>query len=266
MLCTLTSLAELINGYDFVNNDAVPVDDHGHGTHVAGIITAVGNNGKGIMGASTAKVVAVKVLTAQGWGTNYDIAAGINFCANRTDVKILSMSLGGSSPSNAIHNALDYAVNTKGKLTIIAAGNENSSDPSYPAYYAVDPEFENKVIAVGASGISYEDPPGSDEWYLDNWCRAEYSNFGEWVTITAPGTEIYSTTPYDKPFYMNYYDGVDTRYAALSGTSMATPLVAAAAARRWGYQPSETNNQIGYDLWDYGMSLYADDSCWPGPR
>lgn len=253
----------IINGYDFVNNDSLPADDHGHGTHVAGIITAIGNNGKGIMGGSTAKVVAVKVLTAQGWGTNYDIAAGINFCGNRSDVKIISMSLGGTEGSNAIYNALNFAVNTRGKLAIIAAGNADTDVPHYPAYYATESIFENKVMAVAASGAYYEDPPGSDEWYLENWCRADYSNYGDWVSLIAPGTDILSTTPYDKPFYMNYFDEVDTRYAYLSGTSMATPLVAAAAARRWGFKPTETNQQIGTDLLDYGSYVDTDDSCWP---
>ena len=85
----------IIKGYDYVNGDADPMDDFGHGTHVAGIITAVHNNGKGMAGASNAKVVAVKVLGSQGWGTSFDIAAGINECANRSDVKVLSLSLGG---------------------------------------------------------------------------------------------------------------------------------------------------------------------------
>jgi subtilisin family serine protease len=75
-----------------------------------------------------------------------------------------------------------------------------------------------------------------------------YSNYGSWVSVVAPGTEIYSTTPWDKPFYLNYYEGVDTRYAYLTGTSMATPYVAATAARRWGYMHGETNDQIGQDV------------------
>jgi hypothetical protein len=111
----------------------------------------------------------------------------------------------------------------------------------------------------------YEYRPGT--WVLDNNCRADYSNYGDWVSLSAPGTMIQSTLPWDKPFYLNYYAGYSTRYDSLSGTSMATPFVAAAAARRWGYKPLETNAQIGADVtsissrqtWDYE----GDGSCWP---
>ena len=253
----------IIKGFDFVNNDADPMDDFGHGTHVAGIITAVANNKIGMAGASNAKVVAVKVLGSQGWGTNFDIAVGMNFCANRADVKILSLSLGGDSGSTAIYNAINYAVNLKGKMIVAAAGNENTDAPSYPAYYASFPEFSNKVLAVAASGAYVDD---GDNSYTDYWCRAEYSNYGDWVSVIAPGTDIYSTTPYDKPFYMNYYEGYDTRYAYMSGTSMATPFVAAAAARRWGYKPLETNDQVGEDVVNSGDEVWdpmGDGSCWP---
>ncbi len=101
---------KIIKGFDFVNYDADPMDDFGHGTHVAGIIAAVANNKQGIAGVSTGKVVAVKVLDANGSGTNYDVAQGIYYCANRTDVNILSLSLGGDA-STSEYNAIDYAVN-----------------------------------------------------------------------------------------------------------------------------------------------------------
>ncbi len=251
--------AKIIKGYDFVNGDADPMDDFGHGTHVAGIITANPNNSKGMAGASTAKVVAVKVLGAQGWGTNYDIAQGINYCANRTDVKVLNMSLGGGY-SESIDDAINYAVNTKGKLVVAAAGNANTDEPSYPAYLATYPEYANKVLAVAASGKYVDD---GDYSYNNYNCRADYSNYGKWVSVVAPGSDIYSTTPYDKPFYLNYFDDMSPRYAYMSGTSMATPFVAAAAARRWGYKPLETNSEIGQDVIESGWEIDADDTCWP---
>ncbi len=252
--------ANIIKGWDFVNNDADPMDDNGHGTHVSGVIAAIKNNNEGIGGVSTGKVVAVKVLNAQGWGTNFGVAAGINYCANRTDVKVLSMSLGGGY-STAVFNAVDYAVNVKGKLLVAAAGNANSSTPSYPAGHSVD--FPNKVLAVAASGVYYEDPPGSGDWWLDYSCRADYSNYGSWVSVVAPGTDIYSTLPWDKPFYLNYYYDYYPRYDYLSGTSMATPFVSAAAARRWGYKPTNTNAQVGAAVATSGWEITADDFCWP---
>ncbi len=231
----------IIKGYDFVNADADPMDDFGHGTHVAGIITAVQNNGKGIAGASNAKVVAVKVLGAQGWGTSFDIASGIIYCANRTDVKVLNLSLGGSY-STQIQNAVDYAVNSKNKLVVAAAGNDNTYETTnaYPAALSID--FPNKVLAVAASGKWIDDGDNSYNEYL---CKADYSNYGDWISVVAPGSDILSTTPWDKPFYMNFQWGVPTRYAYMSGTSMATPFAAAAAARGWGFKPTETNEQIG---------------------
>ncbi len=269
---------KIIKGYDFVNADTDPMDDNGHGTHVAGIIAAVPNNKQGIAGISTGKVVSVKALDAQGMGTNFDIASAIYYCANRTDIKVINMSLGGSAPSTFIYNAVDYAVNSKGKLIVAAAGNANEDAPQYPAFFSntdasgsadcapgclTFPEFADKVISVAAAGYIYEDPPSSENWWLDNACRADYSNYGAWVSIVAPGTWIYSTLPWDKPFYLNSYENFNTRYDSLSGTSMATPFVAAAAARRWGYKPLEANAQIGADLKtmtpDYAT---GDGTCW----
>jgi subtilisin family serine protease len=246
----------IIKGLDFVNNDADPMDDNGHGTHVAGVIAAIRNNGKGIAGVSTGKVVAVKVLNAQGWGTNYGVASGINYCANRPDVYVLSMSLGGGY-STAVDSAVYYAVITKGKLLVAAAGNNNSSTPSYPA--GLSTSYPNRVLAVGA---------------IDNGntsagigCRAGYSNYGSWVSVVAPGTDIFSTLPYNRPYYLGYYSGYGyyhPGYDYLSGTSMATPFVAAAAARRWGYKPLDTNAQVGLAVTTVSpWEVLADDSCWP---
>ena len=260
----------ITKGYDFVNGDSDPMDDNGHGTHVAGIMTAVANNKIGIAGASTAKVVAVKALGAQGWGTSYDIAQAINFCANRTDIKVITMSLGGSA-SQAIYNALAYAINSKGKLVTAAAGNSDTDDTTdaYPAAFTVasaeGPALSNGLMAVAASGQweTYTDD-GNTYNYLDYDCQASYSNYGSWVSIIGPGTDIYSTTPYNTPFYLNYYEGVAPQYDSLSGTSMATPFVAAAAARDWGYHSAYSNNAVLNDLVNkVAETAYGDGSCWP---
>lgn len=235
-------------GYDFVWGDSDPQDDNGHGTHVAGIIAATQNNKIGIVGASNAKIAAIKVLDAQGVGTNFDIAAGIYHCANRSDVKVINMSLGSSSPSNALRDAIQYAVNdvvaSKRKLVVVAAGNDGSINPTYPAGYADTasyPLFANKVISVAASGKTTIDGVDYDLPY-------PATNYGNWVSVVAPGGSIYSTTPYDKSFYLNTFGGLETRWGTLSGTSMAAPFVSAAAARYWGYKPTSTNDQVGAAL------------------
>ncbi len=256
---------KVIKGYDFVNGDADPMDDFGHGTHVAGIIAAKANNKIGMAGASNAKVVAVKVLGAQGWGTSYDIAMGIYYCANRSDVKVLNMSLGGGY-SEVIEYTIDYALNTRGKLLVASAGNSDTDMESYPAALSVD--FPGMLLSVAASGSwEYVDEDSDGEWdyyYLDEYgCKAEYSNYGDWVNVIAPGTDIYSTTPYDKPFYMNYFEGAYPRYEYLSGTSMAAPFVAAVAARRWGYKPASTNTDVFDAVVNSGYGVSGDDDCWP---
>ncbi len=263
---------KIIKGFDFVNYDTDPMDDYGHGTHVAGILAAVANNGQGIAGVSTGKVVAVKVLDANGYGTDYDVAQGIYYCANLTGssaVSVLSLSLGGDDPSTSVHDAIDYAVNPPigsnrvGKLVVAAAGNSgDSTHYSYPAYYSTYSEFSGKVLAVGAEGYEYQDSDGN--WQLDQNCQASYTSYGAWVTFVAPGTEILSTTPWSTPFTLMNTDGVPSRYAFMSGTSFATPFVAATAAHAWGYKPTWSNTDIENWLYETGFQLDTDpaDSCW----
>ncbi|MCX7793361.1 MAG: S8 family serine peptidase, partial [Thermodesulfovibrionales bacterium] len=235
-------IGKVIKGYDFVNGDPDPMDDHGHGTHVAGIAAAKSNNGLGIAGVAwNAKILAVKVLNSQGWGTLFDILLGIKYAADNTGVKIINMSLGGGySPLEEL--AVDYAVNTKGKLLVAAAGNNNSSTFVYPAAFSIN--FPNKVIAVAAH-----------DW---NRCRASFSNYGTWVSITAPGVEIISPTPIGGVTYNG--DG----FAILDGTSMASPFVAGAAAVAWALNPGYTNSQIGQLLTtNTSGPLLRDGTCWP---
>jgi hypothetical protein len=161
-----------------------------------------------------------------------------------------------------MYDAVNYAVNAKKKLIVAAAGNSGSDWYSYPAAFSVD--FPNKVLSVAASGayVEYDwDEDGEvDYWGLDNWCKADYSNYGSWVDIIAPGTDIYSTVPWKKPFYIGqgwYSNG----YQYLSGTSMAAPFVSAVAARAWGFIPGYTNEQVSQYIKNTGD--WIDDTCWP---
>jgi hypothetical protein len=259
----------ITKGPDVVNNDSDPMDDLGHGTGVAGILAAIQNNKIGMAGVSTGKVVAVKVLNAQGFATSFDVGVGILDCATRSDIKVITLSLGGPADSSWVKLTVDVAVSDFNKLVVAAAGNTGDDSYQYPAAYSLD--YPNEVISVAAAGqfVEVDDSDGNFLYdYVDNNCMAQYSTYGDWVSVVAPGSDIYTTMPWDKPFYMNYYEGYATRYDYFSGTSAATPFVAATAARRWGLQPNETNAQIGWDISNIsssssGYGVNADGSCWP---
>ncbi len=256
----------VIYGYDFVNNDSKPYDDNGHGTHVAGIISAKLNNSNGTaMGVSKTRILAVKVLNAQGFGTTYNIAAGINYCMKNSSAKVINMSLGSYANDKLLFSVLKLAVVNKARLVVAAAGNETTSDYVYPAAWAdpntplPDPSFSpisNGVISVAAGrspspysiwvdrnddgNINPSSDPAQQEVFNAKQCASGLyneagpsmgSNYGSWVNLVAPGENIYSTTPVSYPFYKNYYEDVPSGYAYMSGTSMAAAFVSGAAAR-----------------------------------
>lgn len=186
--------AKIVAGYDYVDNDAAPDDGNGHGTHVAGTSAAETNNSTG--GAGTCplcKVMPVRVLDNNGSGTLANVANGITWAADN-GAKVINMSLGGSGGSTTLENAVNYAWN-KGVFLACAAGNENTSSPSYPAYYS-------NCFAVASTNSSD--------------ARSSFSNYGSWVEVAAPGEQIYSTW-------------LNSGYNTISGTSMATPHVAGLA-------------------------------------
>lgn len=199
-----------VPGYDFVNDDAIAADDHGHGTHCAGTIAQSTDNGRGVVGlAPGCKIMPLKVLSAQGWGNTSDIADAIRFAADN-GADVISMSLGGGGYSAVMHSAVSYAQG-KGVVVVAAAGNANRNRVEYPAAYP-------GVLAVTAVG-----PSGK---------RAFYSSYGRQAFIAAPGGDLregdeagvlQNTVMPSNPDH-------PTVYAYFQGTSMATPHVAAAAA------------------------------------
>lgn len=273
----------IVKGKDWVNADLDPMDDNGHGTHCAGNVGAGINNLKGIAGVSRAKILAVKVLDAEGFGTTFDIAQGLYDAANNTAVKVISMSLGIPALGSPItlETAVTYALSTKGKLIVAAAGNDSSTTAPFPAAYAdaiAFPLLEPQVIAVAASGIVNYYAACADCFFMDYSCMASYSNYGDWISVTAPGTAIFSTTP-TKEFWLNYYGGVDKVYGYMDGTSMATPLVAGTAARVFSAMPVGTTASAVKDrIVNTGATAVAngqgsfidtdgdgatDTECWP---
>jgi thermitase len=172
-------------------------DDNGHGTHVAGTITANANNGKGVTGVAFNSPLAIcKALGGPlGAGSTSDVANCITYLADK-GAKVISMSLGGGA-STTLQNAVKYAAG-KDVLLVAAAGNDGDATLNYPAAYA-------EVVSVAATDHNDQ--------------RASFSNANSDVEIAAPGVNVLSS-----------YNTSDTTYKVLSGTSMATPHVSGVAA------------------------------------
>lgn len=217
----------VVGGYDFYNNDAFPIDDNGHGTHVAGTIGALTNNGQGVSGVNwNVKLMAVKVLGAGGLGGWFTILDGIIYAAN-SGAKVINMSLGSASTCSSfsvLQDAINYA-RSQGVTVVVAAGNNNIDAASFM------PASCNGVIAVGAT-------TSSDT-------RALFSNFGSAVDIAAPGQDILSTW---------LQEGFNTMY----GTSMASPHVAGATALLLAKDPNLTADQIEQLLKNNGDEITTD--------
>lgn len=211
---------KLVAGYDFIDDDSIPQDLKGHGTHVAGISAANSNNGVGGAGVAWgARIMPVRVLDASGSGTVSTVVNGINW-AYTHGAKILNLSLGGTTNSPTMETAVNNAY-AAGSLVIAAAGNCGDSNysfngctsmnqTSYPAGYA-------NTFAVAAT-------TSSDT-------RSSFSTQASYVDIAAPGSSIYST----------YYN--DT-YTSKDGTSQAAPFVSGLAALIWSVKPGYTQAQV----------------------
>jgi len=224
------------SGYNWVDSDADPMDDNGHGTHVAGTIAAVLNNGQGIAGLAQVQVMAEKGLNASGYGNEVDLAHAI-YDAVYKGAKILNLSWGSNEGSELIHEAIQYAY-AHGVLIVAAAGNGGSAMRMYPAAYS-------EVIAVTATDQS--DLP------------ADFTSYGDWVELAAPGVSILSTLPtshvvLNDPPYSKNLD-----YDYLSGTSMASPHVAGLGALIWSRFPNATRDWVRAQL-----RYTADDLGTPG--
>ncbi len=216
------------HGYDFAgdndgDNDDDPMPDtpydengHYHGTHVAGIIGAVGNNAKGVVGVSQhVRLMALKVFRPNGYGYSSDILEALDFIDKKIDegvnIVAINASYGGSGGENG--DAIDEAIKKLGRKGVVfcaAAGNDGKNidnDPIYPAAYDA-----KNIITVAASDQN------------DN--LASFSNYGtQYVDVAAPGVNILSTYP-------------ENKYAYMQGTSMATPEVTGVVALLSSYDPS----------------------------
>lgn len=232
-----------LHGWNFIDNTNDVTDDNGHGTNVAGIIGAVGNNGVGVTGINwNVKILPVKVLDADGAGTDASIIAGINYVtslkAQGINIVAMNESLGEAGfPINVLQSDALHAAGKMGILDVVAAGNSsanNDNNPSLPANFSLS---HPNVITVAA---------------IDNTGRlANFSNYGgQSVDLAAPGIDIYSTSP-TYPVTLNTEVAMTPEipqfpenYGYLSGTSQATPQVTGIIALEAAANPNAIPAQL----------------------
>jgi hypothetical protein len=226
---------KLVSGWDWANNDGNPDDDHGHGSHVAGIIGAIGNNGAGVAGVAwNTRIMPLKTLRGDGVGFSSWSIAAVLWAADPTHpADVINMSLGSVNYNRAYQDAINYA-RSQGVLVVASAGNcgdtaypwngcDYQDQPSYPGAY-------NNVMAVASTTQS------------DG--QSSFSTQGSYVDIAAPGSTIYSTTK-------------DGGYRYMSGTSQAAPHVAGLAALVKAAYPDYGPDQIQAAIQDAAVDLGA---------
>ena len=224
----------VVEGSDFLEVDFDTYDDHGHGTHVAGVIAANVSNRKGIAGLNQgASIIPMKTCADGGNCPLYETYAGV-LDAVRRGADVINMSLGGAGPCSTIDQAVFDWVREQGVLTVVAAGNAGTKRAKNPSITPANCDF---TFGVGAI----------DE--KSNW--APFSSYGDFVDISAPGVNIWSTLP---PLVS--ITSTHIGYGAWSGTSMACPHVAAAAslvkAKHPDWSPAQIEEKLMKSATDAG--------------
>ncbi len=209
-----------LHGWDFAYGDNDPSDDLGHGTNVAGIIGAQGNNQEGYAGVDwNCKLLVCRILDSNNFGY-YSWWADAIYYAVEQGAKVINMSVGGTDFSTVLKNAVDYA-HAQGVVVVASMMNNNNDVTAYPAGYA-------NAIAVGATD---PDDRRSAPFF---WDASSGSNYGSHIDVVAPGNYIYGLHPQEDDNY-NWYWG---------GTSQATPLVSGLSALLLAQDPGRSPDEI----------------------
>lgn len=209
-----------INGWDYINNDNNPTDDYGHGTNVTSIICTNGNNNQGLAGVNwQCKVMAIKVLGSNNSGGYSGIINAIYYAVNK-GAKVINMSLGGSGYSSAMQEAVNYAYEND-VLIVACMMNDNNGTLYYPAAL-------NHVMAVGSID------PDNKRSVPFFWSSSSGSNYGNHISVCAPGNYIYGLDAFNNDNYSSYW----------GGTSQATPYVSGLATLILGMKPNRKPDEV----------------------
>lgn len=200
---------KVLAGRDFIDGDSNPTDENGHGTAVAGLIGAATGNGMGMASVAwKTSILPVRVLSKDGSGSHSGIAEGIVWATDQ-GANVINLSLGGTGSSSTLQNAINYAW-SKGVVIVAAAGNNGDSVPCYPAACT-------NVVAVSATNSSD--------------ARTDWSNYGSYVDIAAPGANILTLSG-------------SSGYAAMDGTSFSSPVTAGVVALMRAANPTLSNANL----------------------
>lgn len=224
-------------------NGTTGEDNYGHGTHVAGIVAATADNTVGVAGVCPGcTILDGKVLNDSGVGSSSSLANGINWAVNN-GAKVINMSLGVRA-SRTLETAVNNAW-SKGVVLVAAAGNGSNQTKIYPGAYP-------NVIAVAATD-------NSD-------AKASFSTYGaSWVDVAAPGVNVYSTFP-NHPFVLGTQNNRSFGYDVGNGTSMSSPIVAAAAALAWSSHAGATNTSVRANIESTADNISGTGTYWAHGR